>query len=288
LAQWKGIEPSAGSGGLLVTDLDQDGHADLVTLDLRSRVKCWRNQTRRIGAELSLAFEQWPSNVGAWRTALAADLDLDGQPDLLGLPWSNAKPTPEGARNDGQRLSAMTLPIDPDDSAAQKLQGMTLADVIDDPLPDLVLIKDGEGPRVAHNRGNGGHWLSLRLGGRWATWGRLRTNPHGIGARVWLQGPGLNVRYDATTLEAGLVQSVVPITLGLGESQSASVVRLLWPDGSSQSEMNVPGDQLHNVAETTHRISTCPILFTWAGRRFQCVSDLLAGGGLEYFLEPGV
>ena len=195
---------------------------------------------------------------------------------------------PEAAHNDGRRLSAMTLPIVADDSAPQQRQGMTLADLIGDPLPDLVAIKDGEGPRVAQNRGNGHHWLSLRLGGRWAAWGRLRSNPHGIGARVWLEGPGLNVYYDATTTEAGLAQSVIPITLGLGKSQSASVVRLLWPDGANQTEMNVPGDQFHILAETTHRISTCPILFTWDGRRFQCVSDLLAGGGLGYFLEPGV
>ena len=85
LAQCKGIEQPAGAGGLLVTDLDQDGHADLVTLDLGSNVRCWRNQTRRDGADLTLAFAQWPSNIGDWRTALAADLDLDGQPDLLGL-----------------------------------------------------------------------------------------------------------------------------------------------------------------------------------------------------------
>ena len=227
LAQWKGIEPHAGDGGLLVTDLDQDGHADLVTLGLGSQVKCWRNQTRRIGAELTLAFAQWPSTVGAWRAALAADLDLDGQPDLLGLPWSSSKPIPEGAHNDGQRLSAMTLPIvGSDDSAPQKLKGVALADLIGDPLPDLVLINDGDGPRVAHNRGNGHHWLSLRLGGRWATWGRLRSNPHGIGARVWIQGPGLNVRYDATTTDTGLAQSVVPITLGLGESTQAPVMWL--------------------------------------------------------------
>jgi hypothetical protein len=202
---------------------------------------------------LTLAFDPWPTNVGDWRTALAADLDLDGKPDLLGLAWSNARAIPMGARNDGRRLSAMALPIVADDSAPQQRQGMTLADLIGDPLPDLVLIKDGESPRVAQNRGNGHHWLSLRLSGRWSTWRRLRSNPHGIGARIWLQGPGLNVCYDATTPEAGLAQSVIPITLGLGASESAPVMRLLWPDGANQTETNVPGDQFHIVAESTHR-----------------------------------
>ena len=34
--------------------------------------------------------------MGTGASALAADLDLDGQPDLLGLPWSSSTPIPDG------------------------------------------------------------------------------------------------------------------------------------------------------------------------------------------------
>ncbi len=68
----------------------------------------------------------------------------------------------------------------------------------------------------------------------------------------------------------------------------AAVLRIRWPDGVNQCELNIPADQRLALAETTHRVSTCPILFAWNGSRFQCVCDLLAGGGLGYLLGPGV
>ncbi|MFI5458740.1 MAG: CRTAC1 family protein [Isosphaerales bacterium] len=284
----KEIEPRAADSGLLATDFDQDGRPDLVALDTASGVSTWKNQTRRDGAAVTVAFKRWPANVGDWRTALATDLDLDGWPDLLGLPGLNALPIPEWARNDGQRLSVSPVPLGPDDSASRTLQAITLAELVGDALPDLILIKDGEGPRLARNLGNGHHWLALSLSGRWYPPGRLRTNPHGIGARIWLQGPGLNISSEATTPDAGLAQSLVPITLGLGRIESAAVLRLRWPDGVSQCELNIPAGQRLTLVEKTHRVSTCPILFAWDGSRFQCVCDLLAGGGLGYYLAPGV
>jgi tetratricopeptide (TPR) repeat protein len=284
----QGPEPRVADAGLLVIDLDNDGHADLAASDSAGKLTVWKNVTLRKGADVTITFERWPTNAVRWRGAMTADVDLDGRPDLLGLTSSDRLPMPGWARNDGRRLSSMSLPIVPDDSVAAAIPAMAWADLAGDALPDLVLIKDGEIPRLARNLGNGHHWLALRLSGRWATWGRLRTNPHGIGARVWLQGPNLNIPFDAITPEAGLAQSCVPITLGLGQQDSSAVVRLRWPDGVSQCELNVPADQTLALVETTHRVSTCPILFVWDGRRFQCVGDLLDGGGLGYDLGPGV
>jgi hypothetical protein len=96
---------------------------------------------------------------------MAADLDLDGRPDLPGLPPSHELPIPAWARNDGQRLTAMSLPVGPYNSAGA-LEAVSLADVVGDALPDLVCLRDGDAPRVARNLGNGQHWLALRLGGR--------------------------------------------------------------------------------------------------------------------------
>jgi hypothetical protein len=251
-------------------------------------------------SKLSIVMNPWPGADAllggvAPHTGIAVldldddrDLGLDGSTDLLGLASSAALPIPNWARNEGTRLSAAGLPLAPDDSPSTALLGLALADLTGDGLPDLVLAGDRQAPRAARNLGKGHHWLALTLSGRWASWGRLRTNPHGIGARVWLQGPRLNTARDTSTPETGLSQSVVPIALGLGEEYSAAVLRIRWPDGVNQSELNVPGDQRLALAETTHRVSTCPILFARDGSRFQCVCDLLAGGGLGYFLGPGV
>ena len=284
----QGPAPCVADAGLLVIDLDSDNHPDLVASDAGGKVTAWRNVTFRKRADVTIALERWPTNAVGCRGAMAADVDLDGRPDLLGLTSSDGLPIPGWARNNGMRLSAMSLPIGPDDSGARTIPAMAWSDLAGDALPDLVFIKDGESPRVVRNLGNGHHWLALRLSGRWASFGRLRTNPHGIGARVWLQGPNLNVPFDATTLESGLSQSCVPLTLGLGSNDASAVMHVRWPDGVNQCELNVPADQTLSLVETTHRVSTCPILFAWDGRRFHCVGDLLDGAGLGYYLAPGV
>jgi hypothetical protein len=116
----------------------------------------------------------------------------------------------------------------------------------------------------------------------------MRSNPHGFGARVWLEGPGLHVPYEHTTPEAGLAQSVGPIVLGLGKNESAMLVRLRWPDGVMQCELNQAADQVVSLPELSRKESSCPVLFTWNGERFECIGDFLGGGGLGYLLAPGV
>ncbi len=287
-AMIQGLESRIADAGHFVIDLDKDGYADLVASDSAGKLTAWRNRSRRSGADVSIAFEWWPTNAVGYHGTMAADVDLDGNTDLLGLATLDGLPIPGWARNDGNRLTSMTLPVGPDGSIGHPIRAIGWADLAGDALPDLFILKDGEAPRLARNLGNGQHWLALRLSGRWASWGRLRTNPHGIGTRVWLQGPNLNLPFDVTTPEAGLAQSCIPFTLGLGRNDSSAVVQLRWPDGVNQCELNVPADQIRSLVETTHRVSTCPILFAWDGRRFQCVGDLLDGGGLGYYLAPGV
>ncbi len=132
-------------------------------------------------------------------------------------------------------------------------QGIAFSDITGDGLPDLIVCSDGEAPRSAHNLGNGNHWLALSLRGRWFSTGRWRSNPHGTGARLWVQGPRLNGVFDSVTPETGLSQSVVPIVLGIGEEKSAALLRIRWPDGVHQCELDVAADQQMEVIQDTHR-----------------------------------
>ena len=80
------------ASGLLVVDLDADGRADLAAPSAGGLVYAWRNKTERTTtAQTRLTFEPWPTNATRWRAAQAIDLDLDGRPDLLGLPAASSK-----------------------------------------------------------------------------------------------------------------------------------------------------------------------------------------------------
>src|SRR5262249_32935708 len=92
---------------------------------------------------------------------------------------------------------------------------------------------------------------------------------------------------DSTT-STGLAQSVGPVVLGLNKSPSVELVRLRWPDGTMQCELNARADAKLALAEYSRKEGSCPVLFTWDGERFVCIGDFLGGGGLGYLIAPGV
>jgi tetratricopeptide (TPR) repeat protein len=291
LGRFHGIElsdlkPPAPALGVLATELDGDGRTDLVIVPERGKLALWRSREPERGKPDAAAFEFFPTDAHDWRMAIAADLDLDGRADLVGLPAAGER-APVWARHVGNSLAASALALGPDSTAA--LDGLALVDLVGDPRPDLVLVRDGEGPSLARNLGNANHWMALDLSGKWkASFDRMRSNPHGLGVKVQLQGPNLKVLYDHTTTSSGLSQSVGPVVLGLGPATSADLVRLVWPDGVMQCELNKNGDQVLALAETNRKTGSCPVLFTWNGERFVCIGDFLGGGGMGYLVAPGV
>lgn len=278
--------PDPGSG-LLVTDLDQDGRPDIVGVGPKGDVRAWRNKTDRPeGAKDKLTFETWPTDAKAWRSAQVADLDLDGLPDLLGLPAGSDVSGPAYSRNDGKRFATQSLAVG---LMPPGLVGQTLADLGGDPLPDLLLIQPGEAPKIAKSLGNGHHWVALELGGHWRPKPELmRTNPQAIGTKLLVEGQGLHVSYHHTTPDSGLGQSIGPVVLGLGKVASPTLVHARWPDGVLQCELDVRADQKQTIAENNRKTGSCPVLFTWNGERFVCMGDFLGGGGLGYLVAPGV
>ena len=90
--------------------------------------------------------------------------------------------------------------------------------------------------------------------------------------------------YDHTTPETGLSQSIAPLVLGLGPHEQATLVHLRWPDGVMQCELNVAANQKLDLAENNRKTGSCPVLFTWNGKRFVCIGDFLGGGGLGYLV----
>jgi hypothetical protein len=275
--------------GLLVSDVDRDGRPDLVQTHPQGRNSIWRNAAPRSEQGKAFALEFWPTNSHDWRSAVAIDLDLDGAFDLLGLPTVPGAANLEWARDEGNTLAVR--PLDLGDDAGHPLQGMAAADLLGNPLPDILLLRDGELPRIARNLGNGNHWLSLRLGGYWRVRPeQMRTNSHALGTRILLQGRDHYTWYDHTTPDASLAQSVGPVSLGLGPkpADATTLLHLKWPDNVMQCEMNLATDESLTIFENNRKTGSCPVLFTWNGERFVCLGDFLGGGGLGYLVAPGV
>jgi hypothetical protein len=277
--------------GLLVADLDKDGKSDLVMLEADRPTSVWLNRTAKSeSGQTHIEFSSMGAGGVKLRSAIAVDLDMDSAPDLIGVSAFDRDLAPIWLRNSvTSPLIARPLALGPEPGEPKPLVGLAFADLMADPLPELILWRDGQPPLVARNLGNGHHWLAIDLGGRWEIMPkRMRTNPHGLGTKIQLQGENLSMPIEVTTPVASPAQSVGPIFLGLGRAPAVSLVRLRWPDGVMQCELNQGVDTRLALAENNRKTGSCPVLFTWNGERFVCVGDFLGGGGLGYLIAPGV
>ncbi|MDE2508403.1 MAG: VCBS repeat-containing protein [Planctomycetota bacterium] len=274
---------------LAVVDFDNDGRTDVAACVASGRAGVWRNLSKRTEQGSRMAFEAWPTNAEGWRSACAADFELNGRFALVGLT-SSTPPNPAWARLvDGTRVESKPVALGPESVDQPRLDGCAYADVVGDALPDFVLVGAGGPPRTARNLGNGNHWLALSLAGRWKVQpDHMRTNAHGLGARLRLDAANIQTSYEHTTPDAGPAQSVAPVVLGLGSNEAAENLRVVWPDYTLQCEMNVVGDRRMELIEHNRKTGSCPVLFTWNGSRFECLGDFLGGGGLGYLVAPGV
>ena len=273
---------------LLAVDLDKDRRTDLIATTSTDRIIAWRNETTRTGSYVKLAGEMMPANARNWRSATVADLDLDTWNDLVGLPAPDASSSLEWSRNDGIRLENRPLALGPIGPENRSASGFIIADLLGDSLPDLVLCRDGEAPRIARNFGNGNHWLAVDPSGRWRVgYDRMRSNSAGLGTRLTLEGAGLDNPIDIASLDAGTGQSIRPVILGLASALNAPLLRIRWPDGVIQAELNVTADKSLNLVELNRKTGSCPILFTWNGDRFVCLGDFAGAAGLGFLEAPG-
>lgn len=105
------------------------------------------------------------------------------------------------------------------------------------------------------------HWQQVRPRAAQAT-GDQRINSFGIGGEM--------------EIRAGLLVQKQPITsplvhFGLGDQQSADVVRVVWPNGSVRAEFDLKADQ---TIVTEQRLKgSCPFLFAWDGHAMKFVKD---------------
>ena len=288
-APMSGLTTAELTNGLLVTDVNKDGRPDLVSTHPEDRVATHLNETVATKFDAPITWTDWPTDAKGWRNAQAVDLDLDTWADLVGLPAKSGIPTVDWSRNDGERFVTSSLDIGPAAAEIKALDGFLLADLVGDPLNDLIALSDGIPPQVCRNLGNGQYWMAIDLGGRWKTsFDHMRTNPHGLGTRIRIEGENLLVTHDHVTASSGPGESLTPIVLGLGKSASPELVRLKWPDGTMQCEMTEKANTKVAISEFNRKTGSCPVLFTWNGERFVCMGDFLGGGGLGYLVAPGI
>jgi hypothetical protein len=101
-------------------------------------------------------------------------------------------------------------------------------------------------------------------------------------ARVSLTGvknlklaPGARVEVKAGSLYLKQTYQGVPLIFGLGSHTQIDTIRITWPNGLIQNEVNQPINQALSFTEAQRLSGSCPMIFTWNGQYFQFITDVL-------------
>ena len=266
----RGEKPSQ----ILPLDYHNDGHMDVVVL-LERGLDFWRGDGR--GSlerdEAARADTVFFSDKVRPTQLSAADLDLDGDQDLL---IAGAATTLQGAGlvalfNDGHgRFASRTDLLEEPWPAAR---GSLVLDLDGDRDPDL--FSWGEAGLLRSFRGRGAEdqsWLALRL----------RAPPH----KVPRDGRGVRLQVAAGNTVQWLELQRPNVILGLGRAQPV-LIKATWPNGISEYLFE-PGAEIDHTLELSMRVEgSCPFLYAADGEKLRFVTDILGLAPLGMLAAPG-
>jgi len=267
--------------GVAVLDFDHNGWMDLAFTHFwggTSGLSLWRNNHGESFERVQLPETNW---VRAYGVA-AFDYDNDGWVDLVAVgERKDGKGEVKLFRNLGvDGFKDVTADVGLDKIQLKEPRAIITGDYDNDGATDL-LITQNHGPAVLLRNvgGNKNHWLRLALKG-------LADNKSAIGTKVEIFSGGNRQKYEIYGSNGYLGQNSPYLTVGLGDAKEADIVRMLWPTGVLQDEIQVTGDKQQEFTEIDRRGSSCPTLFGWDGERYRYVADMLGAGVVGHWVGP--
>jgi tetratricopeptide (TPR) repeat protein len=268
------------SAGVVSFDFNHDGWMDLALTHWRQPgLSLWRNKEGKGIEPAALPATNW---VRAYGVA-AFDYDNDGWVDLVAAgETKDGKGEVRLFRNLGpDGFKDVTTDVGLDKILLKDPRAIITGDYDNDGTTDL-LITQNHGPAVLlkNEGGNQNHWLRLALKG-------LADNKSAIGAKVEVFSGGNRQKFEIYGSSGYLGQNSTDIVVGLGDAKEADIVRMLWPTGVLQDEIQIAGDKQQDIMEIDRRGSSCPTLFVWNGERYEFVADMLGAGVVGHWVGPG-
>jgi Tfp pilus assembly protein PilF len=265
------------TNGVYVFDFNKDGWMDIaLTHDGPPGLTLWRN----IDGE---HFERVNLPIDAKRGwgVTAIDIDNDGWIDLAAVVETDSGPQVRVFRNKAQQgFEDASAQLGLDKLKLSNPRALIAADMDNDLAPDLIVSQLGGTPVILHNDGgNKNHAIRIGLKG-------LADNKTALGTKVEVFADGLWQKFEVPGAAGYLSQGAPEILAGLGKAEQVDIVRMLWPTGVLQDEVDVAVNKPISFMEIDRRGSSCPTLFAWNGEKYEFISDVIGAAVMGHWISP--
>jgi tetratricopeptide (TPR) repeat protein len=251
-------------------DFNKDGWMDVVLTHTGTPgVTLWRNSDGRRFERVPLPLQDAVGATGV----VPIDFDNDGWIDLAVLVDTKVGPQLRMLRNLGPAgFVDVTAQLKLDKVHLKAPRSLIASDVDGDGDADLLVTEAGGSTILLRNDGgNRNHSVAIKLKG-------IADNKRGIGTKVEVFANGLWQKWE----DIGQPE----ILAGLGTVDKADLVRLLWPTGVPQDEIDLSAGAPHLITELDRRGSSCPTLFAWDGIKYGFVADVIGAGVVGHWVSP--
>jgi Flp pilus assembly protein TadD len=265
--------------GVIAFDFDKDGWMDLAFTHAGAPgISLWRNVEGKRLERVALPNLGWQRGWGL----AAVDYDNDGWLDIVAAGESASGGELRLLRNLGTSGWAdVTKDVHLDAVKLAQPRAIAVADVTGNGSADFVVTQAGGAPLLLRNEGGNQHnWMRIDLKA-------LNDNKSAIGTKVEVYAGPLYQKWEVQGASGYLGQNAPSILAGLGTERNAEVVRLLWPTGVPQDEVNLAAKKTQSIPELDRRGSSCPVLFSWNGREYEFIADMIGPGVVGHWVAPG-
>lgn len=269
--------------GIAVLDYNKDGWMDIaVTHAGPPGLSLWRNVEGPNHTGRRFEPVQLPLH-GALRGwgLTPIDIDNDGWIDLAAIVETNAGPQVRVFRNRGDgTFEDVSHLLGLDHVKLHAPRGLLAADVEGDGASDLIVTQRDAPPILLRNLGaNKNHFVRLDLRG-------VADNKTALGVKVEVYADGLWQKWELPGSSGYQTQAAPRILVGLGKAESINLLRVLWPTGVLQDEIDLPHTQTIAMKEADRRGSSCPVLFVWDGHEYKFVTDVIGAAVVGHWFTP--
>lgn len=269
--------------GIAVFDYNKDGWMDIaVTHAGAPGLTLWRNVAVPDHADRRFEQVRLPLQ-GALRGwgLTPIDVDNDGWIDLAAIVDTSAGPQVRVFRNRGDgTFEDVSDALGLNEVKLRAPRGLIAADVDGDGATDLIVTQLNAPPVLLRNVGaNKNHFVRLDLTGN-------ADNKTGLGIKVEVFANGLWQKWELPGASGYQTQGPPQILVGLGKADGINLLRVLWPTGVLQDEINLPHTETVAIKEVDRRGSSCPVLFVWNGHEYKFVTDVIGAAVVGHWFTP--